>query len=52
MEAVLNAAQKLKIDGIMSFTYDPSVIADTYTAGKMGLPSLGSYETVSILRNK
>lgn len=51
-EAVLNAAQKLKIDGIMSFACDPGVTTAAYVAEKMGLPSVGSYESVCILQNK
>ena len=51
-DAVLSAAQKLKIDGIMSFACDPGVVSAAYVAEKMGLPSVGSYEAVSILQNK
>ena len=51
-EAVLQAARKLHIDGIMSFGCDPGVVTAAYTAEKMGLPSVGSYEAVSILQNK
>ena len=51
-EATLAAAQKLKIDGIMSFACDPGVVTAAYVAEKMGLPSVGSYEAVSILQNK
>lgn len=51
-DAVLNAAINLKIDGIMSFACDPGVVTAAYVAEKMGLPSVGSYETVSILQNK
>lgn len=51
-EAVLETAQKLKIDGIMSFACDPGVVTAAYVAEKMGLPSVGSYEAVSILQNK
>ena len=51
-DAVLEAAQKLKIDGIMSFACDPGVVTAAYAAEKMGLPSVGSYEAVSILQNK
>ena len=51
-EATLEAAQKLKIDGIMSFACDPGVATAAYVAEKMGLPSVGSYEAVSILQNK
>ena len=51
-DAVLQAAQKLNIDGIMSFACDPGVVTAAYVAEKMGLPSVGSYEAVSILQNK
>lgn len=51
-EAVLKAAKELKIDGIMSFATDPGVTTAAYVAEKMGLPSCGSYESVSILQNK
>lgn len=51
-EIVLEAAQKLKIDGIMSFACDPGVVTAAYVAEKMGLPSCGSYESVKILQNK
>ncbi len=51
-DAVLELAKKLKIDGIMSFACDPGVITAAYVAEKMGLPSCGSYEAVSILQNK
>ena len=51
-DAVLEAAQKLNIDGIMSFACDPGVVTAAYVAEKMGLPSVGSYEAVSILQNK
>ena len=52
MDAVLSAARKLEIDGIMSFACDPGVVTAAYVAEKMGLPSCGSYESVSILQNK
>ena len=51
-EAVLLAARKRSIDGIMSFACDPGVVTASYVAEKMGLPSVGSYEAVSILQNK
>lgn len=51
-DAVLNAAQKMNIDGIMSFACDPGVATAAYVAEKLGLPSCGSYESVSILQNK
>lgn len=51
-DAVLAAAQKLKIDGIISFACDPGVVSAAYTAEKMGLPFQGSYESVKILQDK
>lgn len=51
-EAVLEAAKGLKIDGIMSFACDPGVTVAAYVAEQLGLPSVGSYEAVSILQNK
>lgn len=51
-EAVLKDAQRLKIDGIMSFACDPGVVAASYVQNKMGLPSFGPFESVEILQNK
>lgn len=51
-DATLQAAQELGIDGIISFACDPGVVTAAYVAEKMGLPSVGSYEAVSILQNK
>lgn len=51
-EAVLKAAQELRIDGIMSFACDPGVMAASYVQNQMGLPSFGPYESVEILQNK
>lgn len=51
-EAVLKEAQRLQIDGIMSFACDPGVIAASYVQNKMGLPSFGHFESVEILQNK
>lgn len=51
-EAVLREAQRLQIDGIMSFACDPGVVAASYVQNKMGLPSFGPYESVEILQNK
>ncbi len=51
-EATLKAAKERDIDGIMSFACDPGVTTMAYVAEKMGLPSVGSYEAVSILQNK
>lgn len=51
-DAVLEAAKKLNIDGVMSFACDPGVTTAAYVAEKLGLPHCGSYESVSILQNK
>lgn len=51
-EAMLKAAQERKIDGIISFACDPGVVTAAYVAEKMGLPSVGSYDAVSLLQNK
>lgn len=51
-EKVLELAQKLQIDGIMSFAVDPGVVTAAYVAEKMGLPFAGSYDAARILQNK
>lgn len=51
-EAVLKVAQERQIDGIISFGVDPGVVAAAYVQEKMGLPSMGPYESVRILQNK
>ena len=51
-EAVLRLAQEHQIDGIISFGVDPGVVAAAYVQEKMGLPSMGPYESVVILQNK
>ena len=51
-EAVLREAQRLQIDGIMSFACDPGVVAASYVQNKMGLPSFGPFVSVEILQNK
>ena len=51
-DAVLETAKKLEINGIVSFACDPGVVTAAYVAEKMGLPSCGSYKSVSILQNK
>lgn len=51
-EAVFKEAQRLQIDGIMSFACDPGVVAASYVQNKMGLPSFGPFESVEILQNK
>ena len=51
-ERVLELAQDLAIDGIMSFAVDPGVITAAYVAENLSLPFAGSYEAVNILQNK
>lgn len=51
-DAVLEKAQALEIDGIMSFAVDPGVVTAAYVAEKMGLPFAGSHEAVKILQSK
>ena len=51
-EAVLEAAQRLQIDGIMSFAVDPGVVSAAYVAEKMGLPFQCSYEAACLLQDK
>lgn len=51
-EVVLEAAQRLQIDGIMSFAVDPGVVSAAYVAEKMGLPFQCSYEAACILQDK
>lgn len=51
-EATLKAAQERNINGIISFACDPGVVTAAYVAEKMGLPSVGSYDSVSLLQNK
>lgn len=51
-DAVLEAAQRLQIDGIMSFAVDPGVVSAAYVAEKMGLPFQCSYEAACLLQDK
>ena len=51
-DAVLALAAELGIAGVMSFACDPGVVTAAYVAERLGLPSAGSYEAVSILQNK
>lgn len=50
-DAVLELAQNLHIDGIMSYATDPGVVVAAYVAEKLGLPT-SPYESVKILQNK
>lgn len=51
-EKILQIAKEKQIDGIMSFAVDPGVTTVAYVCEKLGLPSIGSYESVNILQNK
>ena len=51
-EAVLKAAQDLKIDGVLSHAVDPGVTTAAYVAEKMGLPFQCSYKAACILQDK
>lgn len=51
-EAVLDLAQNLHIDGIMSYATDPGVVTAAYVAEKMHLPGNNPYKSVVILQNK
>lgn len=51
-EAVLEAARRLEIDGIMSFACDPGVVAASYVQNELGLPSFGPFSSVEILQSK
>lgn len=51
-EAVLALANKLQIDGILSYAVDPGVITAAYVAEQMGLPFTCSYEAACILQDK
>ena len=50
-DAILDLAERLEIDGIMSFAVDPGVVTAYYVAEKMGLPG-PPYESVKILQDK
>lgn len=51
-DAVLETAEKLQIDGIVSFACDPGVVTAAYVAEKMGLPFQCSYKSAEILQDK
>lgn len=50
-DAVLKLAQKLKIDGIVSYASDPGAPTAAYVAEKLSLPG-NPYESVKILQRK
>lgn len=51
-DKVLALAQKLQIDGILSYAVDPGVVAASYVAKKMGLPFTCSYDSACIMQDK
>lgn len=51
-EAVLAAARRLEVDGVMSFACDPGVVTASYVQTALGLPSFGPFESVDILQHK
>ncbi|MCR5039392.1 MAG: ATP-grasp domain-containing protein [Bacteroidales bacterium] len=51
-EAVLRVAKEKKVDGVISFGVDPGVVPAAYVQNKLGLPAIGSLESVEILQNK
>lgn len=50
-DAILDVAQKEKIDGILAYASDPAAPTAAYVAEKLGLPG-SPYESVEILCNK
>lgn len=50
-EAVLELAERLKIDGVVAYASDPSAPTAAYVAEKLGLPG-NPYESVNILARK
>ena len=50
-EGILEAARKLEIDGIVTFT-DSGVVTCAYVANKLGLHPTGPLESVEILQDK
>lgn len=51
-DSVLQLAEGLNIDGIMSFAVDPGVTTAAFVCEKLRLPSPGPYKSVRILQNK
>lgn len=50
-DAVYELANRLKVDGIMSYATDPGVVVAAYVAEKLGLPT-SPYDSVALLQNK
>ena len=51
-DAILEVAQRIQIDGIISFAVDAGVTSAAFVAEKMGLPFQCSYESTCILQDK
>jgi carbamoylphosphate synthase large subunit len=51
-DVVLELAQRLQIDGIVSYGVDPGVVTAAYVAENMGLPFQCSYQSACILQDK
>ena len=51
MDAVLDLARSLKVDGIVAYASDVAARTQAYVANRLGLPS-NPYESVKILTNK
>lgn len=51
-DAILEIAQKLKIDAVCSCSNDFGIITASYISEKLGLPGHDSYETTKILHHK
>ena len=50
--AVLQLAEELQVDGVLSFACDPGVETMAYVSEKLGLPCVGSYQSVLTLQDK
>ena len=50
-EAILEVAQKEKVDGVVAYTSDPAAPTVAYVAEKVGLPT-SPYKLVELLTNK
>lgn len=51
-DAVLKLAQEQRVDGILSFACDPGVETMAYVCEQLGLPCVGSYQSVLTLQDK
>lgn len=50
-EAILDVAQKERVDGVVAYASDPAALTAAYVASKLGLPS-NPYESIEILSKK